>query len=129
MPIDHCERPVFEHDRVDVVGDLGELGLQFRPDTAGDQDDDQTIAQVFAKSPVRRGKSAGSGTANLTSPGKFGFPLGFVRALLLIFVERDIYPRCRIWLCLREHISVVSEVGPLTVAPITAPVLARAGAR
>ena len=90
---------------------------------------DQFCLGVFAKSPVRRDKSAGSGTANLTSPGKFGFPLGFVGALLLIVVERDIYPPCRIWLFLREHLSVVSEVGPLTVAPITAPVLARAGAR
>ena len=41
--IDHCDRAVFEHERVDVIGDR-RRGRTSRADTAGDHDEDQTIA-------------------------------------------------------------------------------------
>ena len=44
MPINNCDRAVFEHERVEVVDDLGGSACNSARDTAGDQDDDQTIA-------------------------------------------------------------------------------------
>jgi hypothetical protein len=65
---------------------------------------DQFCLGIFAKSLVRRDKSACSRAANLASLGKFGFALGFVGALLLGFVERDIDSRCRIRLFPCKHL-------------------------
>ena len=38
----HCA--VFEHQRVDMIGNVREFGRQFRPDPAGDQHHPQTVA-------------------------------------------------------------------------------------
>lgn len=41
---DYGHRPVFEHQRIDMLGDLWELGPQLRADAAGDQHHQQTVA-------------------------------------------------------------------------------------
>ena len=50
----------------------------------------QVRVYVFAKPLVRRDKSSCSRASNLISLRKFGLPLGFIGALLLVLVERVI---------------------------------------
>ena len=44
LAVDDGRRPVFEHQRIDMLGDLRELGLQLGADAAGDQHNHQTVA-------------------------------------------------------------------------------------
>lgn len=59
---------------------------------------------VFAKAPVRRDKSTCPHASDLISLRKLGFTLSFVRALPIVFVERNIHSRCRIRLFLRKQL-------------------------
>ena len=75
---------------------------------------------LSAKSPVRRNKSTRSHPSNLGSLREFSFALGFVRALLLIFVERCIDPRhwILLFLCKQLVHAFRRAEGAASVQPV-----------